>query len=330
MVGIVLAYHLRSVWALVWSGLAGTFASCVLSYAIHPYRPRLRFSAARARELHGFGRWVFVSGVLTLVIVQGDDAFLGKVLGAAALGLYQVAYRLSNAAATEIAHTVAAVAFPAYSAIQDDTARLRSALFRTLALTLLLVVPVAAVMAGLAPALVGVVFGPKWAGMAVPIQVLCAFSILRGYGASVSSALYATGNPREQAKTALLNALVLVACIYPLTAAWGIPGTCVAVLAAILPAKVYASWRLAGVVQAAPADFARALAAPLLAGGVAFMAGHLYVAASAPSLPGLILGGIVAGLAYAAALGALRLCGVPLPVEVARPAVLRAWATGRA
>jgi lipopolysaccharide exporter len=43
-VSVILAFHLGNVWALVWGGMAGNAARFILSYVLHPYRPRFVFS----------------------------------------------------------------------------------------------------------------------------------------------------------------------------------------------------------------------------------------------------------------------------------------------
>ena len=111
-VAIILAIKLQNIWALVYGNLAANFVRLFLSYLIHPYRPRLKFDMERFRELFGFGKWVLGSGILIFLITQGDDIFVGKVLGVAALGLYQMAYTFSNLPATEICHVISQVTFP--------------------------------------------------------------------------------------------------------------------------------------------------------------------------------------------------------------------------
>jgi O-antigen/teichoic acid export membrane protein len=118
---------LRNVWALVFGLLAGNAARCFVSYLIHPYRPHLSFDLGKAKELFGFGKWILGSSILFFLIMQGDDIFVGKFLGATMLGFYQLAYRISNMPATEITHVISQVTFPAYSKLQDNIPKLREA-----------------------------------------------------------------------------------------------------------------------------------------------------------------------------------------------------------
>ncbi|MCX6984830.1 MAG: oligosaccharide flippase family protein, partial [Lentisphaerae bacterium] len=66
-VAILAVLILRNVWALVFGLLAGNGVRCIMSYVIHPYRPRLSPDLAKAHQLFGFGKWIF--GLARLVIL---------------------------------------------------------------------------------------------------------------------------------------------------------------------------------------------------------------------------------------------------------------------
>ncbi|MCD6393330.1 MAG: oligosaccharide flippase family protein, partial [Planctomycetes bacterium] len=129
IVTIVLAFVYRNVWALVFGRLAGVVCGLTLSYVMHPYRPRLSFDMSRAKELWGFGKHMFGISILKYFCINGDDLFLGKMLGMTVLGYYQKAFQVGNMVATEIGNKVSMVAFPAYSKLQDNVAKLRSGYF---------------------------------------------------------------------------------------------------------------------------------------------------------------------------------------------------------
>ena len=115
IVSIILAFHLRSVWALVWGGLSADIFKLFFSYVIHPYVPKFRIELEKVIDLFRFGKWVFLSGILVFLITQGDDLFVAKFLGISALAYYQMAFMVSNLPTTEISHVISNVTFPAYS-----------------------------------------------------------------------------------------------------------------------------------------------------------------------------------------------------------------------
>ena len=108
---IAAALILRSVWALVVGSLVGSVVALFASYLLHPYRPRFDFDRSRIRELWGFGKWVFASSIILYFLMNGDNLFVGKFLGLASLGFYQVAYTISNTPATQITHVIHDVRF---------------------------------------------------------------------------------------------------------------------------------------------------------------------------------------------------------------------------
>jgi O-antigen/teichoic acid export membrane protein len=58
IVSVSLAFILRDVWALVWGGLVGNCVRLLLSFVLHPYRPRIKFDKTQFQELFGFGKWL--------------------------------------------------------------------------------------------------------------------------------------------------------------------------------------------------------------------------------------------------------------------------------
>ena len=96
LVAVVWALFSPSVWALVVSVPAGSAASAICSFLIHPYRPRLQFDLGRARNLFRFGRWVFFGNVFFYFIFQMDSIVIGRILGDKALGFYQISSRVAN------------------------------------------------------------------------------------------------------------------------------------------------------------------------------------------------------------------------------------------
>jgi len=134
---------LGTVWALVFGLLAGNVARCFMSYVIHPYRPLLSSDLGKAKELFGFGKWILGSSILIFLITQGDDIFVGKLLGVTALCFYQMAYRISNMPATEITHVISRVTFPIYSKLQDDIHKVKEAYLKVLQVTAFLSFPIA-------------------------------------------------------------------------------------------------------------------------------------------------------------------------------------------
>lgn len=68
VVTLTAAFALRSYWALVIGMAAGRVFGVLLSYAMHPFRPRP--SLAASRELFGFSGWMLANNVANAVVGQ--------------------------------------------------------------------------------------------------------------------------------------------------------------------------------------------------------------------------------------------------------------------
>jgi len=230
IVAVSAALILRSAWALVFGLLAGNVARFIASYLIHPHRPRLSSDLGKVRELWVFGRWVLGSSILIFLITQGDDIFVGKLLGATMLGFYQMAYRISNMPATEITHVISQVTFPAYSKLQDNLPKLREAYLKTLQLAAFLSFPIAGMTFMLAPDFTKIFLGEKWMPMVPAMQMLCVFGVTRSLGATTGPLFQGVGKPNILTQLAVIQLILMVAIIYPLTSKLGIYGTAIAIL----------------------------------------------------------------------------------------------------
>ncbi len=316
IVGVVLAYKLRSVWALIWAGLAGTVAQCGLSYVLHPYRPRLRFSGAQARELFRFGRWMLGTSVLVYGGSQLDNLMVGKLLGTAALGFYAMAYKLSLLPLQETTYAVSGVLLAGYAKVQDQGARLRRAYERALALTAFFSVPACLGMALLARPGVRLVLGEKWLPAVVPIQILAIAQLVKSIISTGSPFFLGSGRPRYEFYAQTARVVGLVACLVPGILMFGLPGAAFAVLVSAL--AMFTVYLLClGKVLDRPARLLGRAVIPFLAGGTVMTAGLAYAGLllghySGPALNQalLLFAAVVAGgIVYlATCLGTSALC----------------------
>ena len=314
-VTVPLAFILRSVWALVFGALAGGFVSLIMSYVLHPYRPSIRFEREKFEDLFNFGKWILCSYVLTFLLVQGDDIFVGKLLGVTALGFYQMAYSISNLPATEITEGISRVTFPAYSKLQDNLPRLREAYLRVLHLTTFLSFPVAGMIFILAPHVTEIFLGEKWMPMVPAMQALALFGLLRSIEATAENLLVGVGKPRISTKLQFLELILLSLLIYPFTVRWGILGTCLAVISFKLGGNILFVYIIFRITKCSIWNWVRVMAIPLVNTLIMLLAvtglNHALGGMTAPIIFILAIFSIVtyAGISYAVH----KICGLELP-----------------
>ncbi|ELZ08703.1 export protein [Natrinema thermotolerans DSM 11552] len=229
-VAVVIALVFRSVWALVVGIVAMNFVKFAISYSIHEYRPNIDFNLAYGKEMFGFGKWMFASSILVFLYGQGDDAFVGWYFTAVSLGFYQMAYRFSNAPATEVTHVISQVSFPAFSKIQNNVEGLREGYLRTVQLSVIIAFPMAAGIAAVSSQFVYVVLGEQWKPVVPLMQVLSIWGGSRAFGAVGGSVFKSVGRPELGVYVQLIKVLAIALLIFPAVESFGVVGVALAII----------------------------------------------------------------------------------------------------
>ena len=178
VVAITAAYFLRNAMAFILGVVAGDFTRMVVSYLIHPFRPRFRFDAIKTKELFDYGMWVFFFGITVFVGFNGAGVVIGKVLGATALGYFQTAQRIPSIVVRQLGEAINGVAFPAYAELQSSVDSLRTAYQRIAGFTATLLIPAAVGIMCIGHDFTRIFLGPKWEPMVPALLILSMASLV--------------------------------------------------------------------------------------------------------------------------------------------------------
>jgi lipopolysaccharide exporter len=306
LVVVPLAYFMRSYWALVAGILASKLTGTTVSYLAHPFRPH--FSLAKVRGLLGFSKWLLLTNILSFLKERMSDFVLGRLLGAAPLGVYNVSNEIASMPTTELSAPINRALLPGFARIAHDSESTRTAYSAAIGMLALVAVPAATGIFAMAPYIVPVLLGPKWLA-GVPIMEILAFSAGLGlFHSSICTALIGTGHPDKVAKTTGMFVVMLIAMFALLVPRYGLNGAAFAVLATSVlttPIYLYQVWRAVGVpatafLRAAARPFIAALAMAAL---VRWLLPEWTPAMSFAVSVGWTIGGIAAGMiAYASAI----------------------------
>lgn len=264
ILSIWLAFVLKSVWALVLSGIAKNLVRCILSYVFHPYRPKLCFSRKKFKDLFHFGIWILGSTILVFLITQGDDILVGRLLGVAALGIYQMAYLISNLPVTELSDVISRVTFPAYAKLQNDPARLRQAYLSVLQVTAYLTVPMAGAILVLGHEITSIFLGPQWSSAVPTIQVLALGGLVNSICATARPVFQGVGRPEVDTRWHIVRLLIMASILYPLTMRWGLIGTAIGVLASTCVTTIGFIVQVVRITRCSYLDFGKMTLIPLI------------------------------------------------------------------
>jgi O-antigen/teichoic acid export membrane protein len=210
---ITLAVVLRNYWALVAGIIVGQLARTVLSYVLHPYRPRLTFS--KSAEIWSFSIWVFARGVGGYVVDQVDVIAVGGVAGSTTMGKYTVAKDVASSPVDELNAPLISVLFPVMARVQSDRVELQQLYLRTLGWSAIIGVSTGVGVAMVAPELVLLLLGSKWITITPLMGWLALTAGLATLTYSGFSLLDILGVPSLGAKLQWIRALLLALAIGP-------------------------------------------------------------------------------------------------------------------
>ncbi|MEO6597968.1 MAG: oligosaccharide flippase family protein [Planctomycetota bacterium] len=217
---IVLAFTLRSVWAMLLGYLGTTVLRTAISYIVAPHRPRLHIDREVCRELFTYGRGAAGAPFLLLMIFTAPAFVLGKIAGKGAVAVFDFAGRLAKLPEDIFLRVLGPVAVPAYAQLKHDRPRLARAWLGAVRTFLLVGMPMTASLAWCGDALPTVVFGEHYGSIAGLFALLALHGGLAGLTAVVGPLFWAVGEPKWDRKAQFFRCLTIYALGIP-AAIWG-------------------------------------------------------------------------------------------------------------
>ncbi len=113
---LVWAWFSPTIWALVVGSLVSSSIQMVWSHRLNPGSPsRFAWDKEATHDLFSFGRWIFISTIVTFFASQADRLILGKLLSLEILGVYGIALTFSEIPRNLILTLSSKVIFPVFS-----------------------------------------------------------------------------------------------------------------------------------------------------------------------------------------------------------------------
>ena len=256
----------RNVWPIVIGKLAGYTVQCFMTYCLHPYRPRLSSEFGKARELWSFGKWILISGILSFLVINIDDFFVGILIGIEILGFYQLAYKISNVPATELTVVINQVTFPTFSKLQDDLSKLREAYFKVFKIISFSSFFAGGLILVFAYDFIMIILGEKWFPIIIAMQILALWGILRSLWQTTAPVFRSIGKPRIITIILSIELIIIAISIYPLTIImqYGIVGTSISVFLSVLIANFITYYILIKEIKCKKWEFFKLIVLPMI------------------------------------------------------------------
>lgn len=213
---IVMAYMGFGVMALVAGYLVTTSTLAVVFCLIgrRTWKPRLRLNLHETKDYLQFGAHLVGQRSINYISGNVDYVVVGGLLGAQALGIYSMAYRLVNLPSSHLNSVLSRVCFPIYSKLQDKPQKLKEGYLRIQEYSTTISVPFLFMLGASAPVMVPAIFGELWMPMVMPLQILSIVGLARAIASTVGPLLLAKGRPDLGLKWSLLVVTIQAPSVY--------------------------------------------------------------------------------------------------------------------
>jgi len=237
VVMILWAFFNPTIWALVAGSISAAIYQAVRSHSLLPGKlNRFVLEKESVKAILAFGKWIFIATAMTFLAKQADRLVLGKLLSFEMLGVYSIAFALSDLPRVIIQKFSIRVIFPLVSRQADQPrSRLREKILSKRGPILLGLAVALAVLAGFGDLLILVLYDDRYSQAAWMFPILAVGVWPTVLHETISRSLNAIGRPQYLAYAYFVRFVFAVVCLQIGFAWLGIVGAIIAVALSDLP-----------------------------------------------------------------------------------------------
>jgi O-antigen/teichoic acid export membrane protein len=242
-VAVLVGWLTRSIWSFVGGGLVSSAFATLLSHVwLDGPTDRLAWDRKSLHELLNFGKWIFLSSVVSVLAANGDRLLLGAWVDPTVLGYYSIAFSLATVVEGAADRLFGSVSLATLS----EVARRQPERFATLYFRMRW--PADAAFVGMAGFLfatgqwiIEVLYDPRYAPAGPMLQIL-SFGLLFARYRLAQKAYVSLGRPNYEAITNVVRVISLFLLVPGLFYAFGIFGAILGIAVHMMPAVLFVFW----------------------------------------------------------------------------------------
>lgn len=227
VVGVTMACMGCGVWSLVAQNMVAAFTNTCVLTSIVRWHPRWMFSWERFKQMYSFAWKQIVASATATISEQLRGYVIGIKYSPADLAFYNRGDGLPGIVYNNINGTINSVMFPALSRLQDDKARIRRGLSRSMKTSSYFVIPALLGLAAVADKVILILYTEKWLPAVPFMQLVCIIYCFSLIGGANTQAITAMGRSdiimkwELMKRPIMLGILAITAFISPLAIAIG-------------------------------------------------------------------------------------------------------------
>lgn len=198
-------------WGIIVGSLVSSAFAAAAKWYTSKWVPLWVFDPAAFKELFHFGKNLFLGGLVNYFKSNVDYLIIGRLLGVANLGLYLFAYEIPHVVLREFSQATTGILFPVLCRVTDDPDRFNRGYLKALRLISLVSFPASVGLFSVASHFIHVVYGERWLGAILPLQILCFSGMPRSVLTTMGTIFNSKGRPDIELKWNCVTFVMVVA-----------------------------------------------------------------------------------------------------------------------
>lgn len=208
---ILLAWWLRSYWALFFGTLAGVLAGSALAWWCERWRPSLRrLDLAATRPMLSMGADITGFNLLNFICRNLDNLLIAKRWGAGELGLYDRSYRLMLMPLQTINQPLGKVMLPSLSRALDRPEAFRAMYLLAVRALVLAIVPGAVALSACSTTVMVLLLGEQWRAAGPIFAWLALTAAIQPVSNATGWLFISSGRTRAMVRWGVISAVMTV------------------------------------------------------------------------------------------------------------------------
>jgi PST family polysaccharide transporter len=214
LASVILAVLGAGVWALILGPMVGMTISTALAWRLSSWRPTFKIHGLVLRSMLGFSSWVMVAGFLNWMFLYAGSTIGGLFLGVEGLGVFSLGFTIAIVIPSFLVAAIGDVTYPTFCKMQENPRDIGEDLAKVQSLAGAVLFPVTLGISAIAPLVVHLLYGSKWAGLGTVISVLVIMPGLGHVWSLNETAYQAIGRPDLWTKVSGLSLLVMLPVLW--------------------------------------------------------------------------------------------------------------------
>lgn len=210
LIALMLAFYGAGVWSLAFNSTAIVLFAIPFYFNATGWRPKLVWKKKAFFDVFGFGIYTTGTNITNYFINNVDYLLIGKLISAHALGVYTLAFVLTDTFKSRLSSVVNTVMYPLYANMQTDKEAAKKVYIKVVEYNCIVVYPFMLFLVFLGDPFILEVFGDKWEEALLPLKLLAIAVMVQMLVYSNTVLIRGMGRPDFELKLQLFKAMIYI------------------------------------------------------------------------------------------------------------------------